>query len=150
MSGVREALTRYQSCVHFTGMQHERCEAGVRYLDVRVLHEPIPLPGNRQSMRASFPCLLKENHGGATCSKLQAPTNEQLEAEIANVERIFAAVDAGKSPCCDAPLDERAMVVARDGKRVGPRYCSKCGKFVDRSCSPEMPGDGDEVGDRPS
>ncbi len=139
MSEIRETLTHFQSCVHFTGMQHDRCKAGVRYLDVRVLHEPVLLPGNRRSLPSSIPCLLNENHGGATCSKLQARTQEELAAEIAEVERTLAAVDAGRSPCCDAPLDESALARADDGKREGARYCSKCGKLVDRLCNPRGP-----------
>jgi hypothetical protein len=141
MSNLRESLTRSKSCIHFNGAQHEHCLAGVRYLDVRKVHEPIALPGGRWSMRTSIPCLLNQNHGGATCEKLKPPTEEEFDAEVAEVERTLAAVDAGRSPCCDAALDERALVRTDDGKASGPRYCGKCGKLVDRLCNPQMPED---------
>jgi hypothetical protein len=139
MSNIRESLTRFRSCVHFTGTQHERCAAGVRYVDVERRHEPMALPDGRRSLRVSIPCLLNENHGGATCDKLQAPSEQEFEAEVTEIERTLAAIDAGRSPCCDAPLDGSSLMWTDDGKASGSRYCTKCRKFVDRLCNPKMP-----------
>ena len=145
MSDLRANLTRFKSCVHFNGMQHESCTAGIRYVDVQKRHEPIALPGGRRSLRVSIPCLLNENHGGATCDKLKPPTEQEFEAKLAGIEAALAAIDAGRSPCCNAPLDERALSRTDDGKTSGPRYCGKCGSFVDRLCNPQMP---EELEDR--
>lgn len=82
---------RSQKCVHFTGIQHERCGAGVDYKAVR--------DSDKSPYR--WPCLTL--HGEAadtTCDKRLLPTAAEVKAEEEKIERIlkadilaFAAVD---------------------------------------------------------
>lgn len=51
-------------CVHFTGIQNKLCNAGVNYDDFRGEERPF-----------KFPCIGQ----GGECSKLQLPTQEQVE-----------------------------------------------------------------------
>lgn len=111
------------TCVHFTGIQHDACAAGVPYASVRDASQPGPY---------CWPCL--PGIGGkvcaTTCDKKRLPTLEELEAEEQKWKAAFAAITAGLSPCCNAPLDESHV---RGG--TGPRFCSKCKTFVFRACA---------------
>lgn len=85
-------------CIHFNGLygpgmvKHETCKAGVRYDDVRVDHEPMPYQnrGVTYTCSRSFPCLSGPAHnpGGATCERRELPTMEQVQAEIAESDRM--------------------------------------------------------------
>lgn len=68
-----------QRCAHFSGVQHDTCEAGIRYDDVR------------QDRR--IPCL-KWDANGATCDKAKWPTREEAEAAEAEFEACYARVSA--------------------------------------------------------
>jgi len=107
-------------CVHFNGIQHERCDAGVVYADVRLTPESGP---------RRFPCL--PPIGGAptpdNCPSRRYPTEQEIAEDRAMWDAAFALISAGLSPCCEAPLD-----VPPSGH--GWRYCSKCKKAVMHAC----------------
>ena len=78
-------------CKHFTGlMDHESCDVGVKYADVRV--ESTDGKGH------SLPCLPKYNRLGAKCDKCEFPTAEEIAAEQAelkkHMEEVIKARDA--------------------------------------------------------
>lgn len=141
---LREQLRRYASCKHFTGMHKGHCAAGVFYDSVRVEHAPLPTLFDGSTTGVSHPCLMNLNPAGAVCDRCVPPTEADLEAEALETERILNAVDAGRSPCCNAALDERAVVADEHGKRIGPRYCASCGKWVDRLCNVSPPSEYDD------
>lgn len=58
-------------CVHFTGIQHDICAAGLKYSDVRGA--------------GKLPCL-QEYAEGATCDKAQFPTEDEARQEVADVD----------------------------------------------------------------
>ena len=71
---------------------------------------------------------------------------EMLAKLFLAVQDAYGCVTLGQaSPRDYAPLDERALSRTDDGKASGPRYCGKCGSFVDRLCNPQMP---EELEDR--
>ena len=108
-----------KTCVHFRGIQHKTCLADVDMLSVRVVPESGPF---------RWPCLpvfgRKDADVPCNCEKRRYPTPEEIEADRKMWDRAFAAVAAGKSPCCDAPLESRGT----------GRWCSKCSEFVARCC----------------
>ena len=68
-------------CVHFNGIQHGTCKAGVTYTDV-----------SDKSMKPyGFPCL--QVHV-TTCPKRQHPTLEEATAEVDGWDRAFNRVNA--------------------------------------------------------
>lgn len=109
-------LMNERTCFHFNGIQHDRCDALVWYADVQ------------QKGGYRLPCLPPGSES-LTCEKRRYPTAEEIAADRAETKRILAAIFAGRSPCCDAPLDESQV-----RKGVGVRYCSKCKAFVYRGC----------------
>lgn len=60
----------HNRCIHFNGIMNKECKAGIKYEDVRV-----DKPYN-------FPCLKT----GGICSKSQFPTEEEVQAEIKEIE----------------------------------------------------------------
>jgi len=56
----------------------------------------------------------------------------EVIVDEAEVDRVLACVAAGRSPCCDAPLDQSRVVPTGRYKGHGPRLCSKCGVEVFR------------------
>jgi len=103
-------------CKHFNGIQHDCCKAGVRYKDIAPIGTLLPC-------RDGF-------KGGTTCDKHEAFTAAEIAANEAETNRVVEAILSGKSPCCDAPLDESRVIRSKPYKGHGPRYCSECGKFV--------------------
>lgn len=79
------------TCIHFTGVQHDACAAGVRYdsLDPRGLKSACLSPA-------------------ATCGSRVYPTPEEIAADTAAWEITFQRVDLA-----------RAAIVARHGKARG-------------------------------
>lgn len=65
---VVEQLTQsgMERCVNFTGLQHDKCKAGVVYESVRV--------------GASIPCITKHNQEGAICSESRFLSEEEARA----------------------------------------------------------------------
>jgi hypothetical protein len=81
---AREHERRIQShmnrCAFFTGVQHDICDAGVRYDDVR-----------REGRK--IPCLAWDDPGGTVCEKRRWPTREEAEAEVAAANASFERVN---------------------------------------------------------
>jgi len=128
MSMERTMRRTLKQCVHFNGIQHEKCSAGVAYLSVR---------DSSQAGPYRWPCLTlaAEKTSTTTCPSFRLKSDEEWAKEDAQFEKAFAAISEGKSPCCGAPLDESHV---RDG--TGPRFCLKCKQFVFRGCNPsEVP-----------
>lgn len=65
-------------------------------------------------------------------------SNLGVEDERQWKERLSRIFDHGRSPCCDATLDETRV----DEEGTGPRFCSACKKFVYQGCA--RVGDFDE------
>ena len=108
---------RAGDCKHFTGIQHERCTAGVRYLDVRDSSQPGPY---------SWPCL-KLRPCTTTCGKFESVTADEEQAFQRESDRILAAVLADKCPECNADL----LIAKSGGSCV--KSCPTHG-FVSREC----------------
>ena len=96
---------RAARCVHFTGIQNDRCKAGVLYDDVR------GEPGHGTLL----PCL-NDVH---MCAQRRYPTPEEVEAELRGIEdSIRFGMEAHRR------INEQAK-----GKRgiAGVVECPKCG-----------------------
>lgn len=63
-------------CKHYNGVQHDKCEAGVTYLDITL---------GMGTPECSRPCVVgaRRNYNplGATCDKCEMPTAEELAAK---------------------------------------------------------------------
>lgn len=116
-------------CRHFNGIQNERCSAGIAYADVRLDHEPKGV-GVVSFPRRSWPCMRNNNPAGAVCASQSFPTSAEVAAEVAEIDIAEAWIDAGRSPCCDAALDESQVITAGRHKGHGPRFCSTCRKVA--------------------
>ena len=98
-------------CVHFNGTQHKTCQAGVVYESVR----EIATIGRRYRLPCLFEC--------RTCDKVERPTKESVDAEIAKWGK--AAGDSAKV---------REAIVAMIGPWLkgipvaGFILCPACGK----------------------
>lgn len=70
-------------CVHFTGVQHQSCAAGVKYDDVK----------DTTKRPYAFPCF--KDDGCTSCEKRRFPTedevNRELEERDASFKRMMAA-----------------------------------------------------------
>lgn len=126
---------RKGTCIHFHGIQHKTCAAGLELASVRDSSQPGPY---------RWPCLTLAGREPATtkCSLYLDPTDEQIAAWDQQVAAAFTALDQGLSPCCKAPLDESQV----DKNGTGNRYCSACKQWVMRGCNRigENLGDGDK------
>lgn len=107
---------RLVTCRHFNGLANELCEAGVRYRDL--------FPPGRDTLG----CIREwgEDH----CDDYSPRTEEELDAEDAELERTLRLIGEGKSPCCEAPIDESQVIRSGRHKGHGLRFCSKCGACV--------------------
>ncbi len=117
---------RKHTCVHFTGIQHDTCEAGIAYRDVN---------GGRKHL-AVLPCLPNMPHlareESVPCEKCRFPTEEEIAADDFEVTKVLDCIEAGVSPCCGAPLDEARVIRSGRHKGHGPRYCTKCKQLAFR------------------
>lgn len=68
MLSLEEQIAR--ECIHFNGVMEKVCKAGISYADVRV------------GRPYQFPCLKQ----GGECSHAQFQTNEEVKAELAEIE----------------------------------------------------------------
>lgn len=107
-------------CRHFNGVQHDACDAGVRYESVR---DPEGRP------YAALPCL-DVGHGSASASRClhislltqdeHAARHQKLEAEV---NRVLSDLRAGKCFVCGAPIEPSKIVgrckYAACGHRIG-------------------------------
>jgi len=94
-------------CVHFNGIHHARCRAGVGYRSV----EDRAGPGMTR-----WPCLTLIGREAArtTCAKrrLKTPEDHDREEDEINaaVEAMFAAEMAGKCHVCGSPAEPSKLV----------------------------------------
>jgi hypothetical protein len=65
-------MIRANKCKHYTGTVNKACAVGVEYATVEL---------NKGTPGYSLPCITKYNAGGATCSKCEMPTAEEIVAE---------------------------------------------------------------------
>jgi len=107
-----------QACVHFTGTQHDRCDAGVRYMDVR---------DNRTreegwTLATCFPCL-PDGEANTKCAKRQYATSEEAEQAAAARESAFTRfVDRMTTGVCQCGVE------ATGARQVGRCvYLKPCG-----------------------
>ncbi len=113
---------RAGDCIHFTGIQHACCEAGVRYKDVETF-APEGTPG----MRLRLPCLPKPGVESPPCASFRAMTREEDEAREAKwrarLKEIGYLLAAGKCFICQAPIEPSKIVgrckYASCGHRLG-------------------------------
>lgn len=104
------------TCVHFTGVQHDKCAAGVEYRTLRDVSQP---------GMARWPCLTHKGMAATTtCALKVLPTPEQVaaaEAELeAMVKQLTDDMAAGKCHVCRAVIDA--------GEQVGSCiYARPCG-----------------------
>jgi hypothetical protein len=77
---------RKETCVHFRGVQHKRCEAGIALVTVRDASGGGPY---------RWPCLPPMVPGQTcttTCASFRAPTAEEIAAEDAEFAGAFAEI----------------------------------------------------------
>lgn len=94
-------------CVHFTGTQNERCEAGLVY--TTVCGGDAPGWGRRlPCLRDSFPETPK-----AECASARFPTTEEAQAEanasLARMRSRFETIARGECPQCGAKIELRQV-----------------------------------------
>lgn len=82
---LREQLAA--RCVHFDGIQNAKCKAGVTYVDVR----------DTTQRPYAYPCLSPSPFNGSiattTCDQQRHFTEAELDAEVAEYERLLAEAD---------------------------------------------------------
>ena len=106
-------------CKHFTGVQNKTCKAGVSYQTFRLV-----TPDER-GRTFPLPCL---DADCAACDKREYPTQEEIDADKADMERRMNLLARGLSACCEATFNESQVIASGKYKGHGTRYCSKCGK----------------------
>jgi hypothetical protein len=98
-------LIHRDKCRHFNGIQHDACEAGVRYEDVRA-KEGRPY--------ATLPCVDVGYGVNGECTNRSLLTQEehaQLEAQFrASFDEMCKAAAAGKCHVCGANLEPSKVV----------------------------------------
>lgn len=96
---AREIDQELGRCIHFNGVLHDRCKAGVAYESVR-------------GATRGLPCL-QEYAEGTTCESAIYPTREAAEQRVAesrqSIVEYFAAIKAGKCPLCDQAVTMRQV-----------------------------------------
>lgn len=89
-------------CVHFNGIQHGACKAGVTYKDVRA-----------PAGSFGYPCV-KSMSRGSTCARAEYPTAEQAAAEDARIQAAldahFGRIAAGKCGHCGEDVNRYSQV----------------------------------------
>ena len=109
------------TCKHFTGVQHDRCESGIRYQEVRDSSGPGAY---------RWPCLPPHTPGTTcqpTCTAREYLTQAEVSAFDTQVEAaVTAALSAladGKCPHCGNPIESK--------QQVGPCvYARPCGHRI--------------------
>lgn len=116
---------RLTTCIHFNGIQNV-CGAGLDLDPLRVLVTEEERVACGSPFRALWPCHKHGEKHGLACEHRRYPTPEEVAKDEAEIERAMAALMAGRSPCCDAPLEKQ------ESSRSTVSYCSKCSTFVSR------------------
>lgn len=102
-------------CKHYQPIhENEQCRAGALYdfPDLKPLQ---------------YPCFGKNKE---QCEKQENYTEEDIQAFNKQVEQIDNLINSGLSPCCKAKLDESQVIKEGRFEGHGPRFCSKCKKWV--------------------
>lgn len=102
-------------CVHFTGIQHDTCEAAVDYQSVRARDHKFPV---------NFPCFAE---GPRTCDKARFPTEAEVDAEVAAKE---AALDAFLGRAARGECAHCGVAVAKYVQSGSCAYAQPCGHRV--------------------
>jgi hypothetical protein len=102
-------------CKHFNGIQHDTCQRGIAYADVR---DPSARPYR-------YPCIRRPDGPCATsCALAEFPTPEEVAAAEAETEAAivtwFAKLKNGICPHCDTPIAQKTKI----GRCV---YATPCG-----------------------
>jgi hypothetical protein len=98
-------------CVHFHGIQHKTCAAGVHY----------------STMRGRLPCIARYAKPEATCALRELETHAAAAARrdsiVAAMDAAFADVAAGRCHVCQAAVEPSTRhgrcLYAACGHRVG-------------------------------
>lgn len=102
-------------CKYFHGVQHEACDKGIKYIDVRQ-SEPPGLP-------AEFPCLTA-NGTKIKCPLAEFPSEVEAMAQEAEIQAVikgfFDDLKKGVCPRCQKPIERKQQV----GQCV---YAQPCG-----------------------
>lgn len=101
-------------CIHFRGIQHATCEAGVSMVSIRDKSQPY-----------RWPCLtLDGRKATTTCDRYREPTSEEIAADeaawAARIEEIGARTKRGECSDCGT----KVTAVRQAGKCV---YAEPCG-----------------------
>ena len=90
-------------CVHFRGIQHGTCAAGVRYADVQ---------GDGVGIDR-YPCF-RDCTYGETCSRRRFPAAEEIAAEERRLEdalrQFLDRLENNECPHCGRPLTRKVQV----------------------------------------
>lgn len=87
MKSLREQIAG--QCVHFCGIQHKHCKAGVELVSVRDSSQPGPY---------RWPCLTIDGRAATTvCAQRRMPTPDEVEAEARGWEQLLDDVDKGNA-----------------------------------------------------
>lgn len=80
MKTVKQQITKQveNRCIHFNGLTHEKCRAGVKYSDVKE-QDVKPL---------KIPCLKMEQISGGSCSKIIFPSPKMVQKEVKILEAL--------------------------------------------------------------
>ena len=108
-------MLRLDTCKHFTGIQHETCEAGCSYEAVRDSSKPGPY---------RWPCLRNPE---LPCGKREYPTQAEVDASEAEFRAIYdkamADIKSGKCHVCGDDAEPSYVVgrckYAACGHRIG-------------------------------
>jgi hypothetical protein len=94
-----EAIQReMQVCVHFRGMQHDACKAGVRFDTF-----------NQPDGRKPIPCLEMYDKCITSCDLRKFPTREEAEAHEREVEQMFAQVNQARKAAVEHAGGKRGV-----------------------------------------
>lgn len=111
----RSILRIMSTCVHFTGIQHTACKAGVNY------HEQF---GDGEGCFANIPCTTSFNKGPAKdCPKTLYPTREEAEAEEKERE---AHTKKAMQAMRDAHADAKAKGYGKGNGGADSLKCPLC------------------------
>jgi hypothetical protein len=100
-------------CVHFNGIQHDECKAGINYHG---------LMGTGFGCFKNLPCL---GHDSTPCPSRAYPTREQAEAEVDEIDRLVNRVVLC-IPAAKADAKSKSLGVGSGG--IGSLPCpSGCG-----------------------
>lgn len=90
-------------CIHFNGLQHDRCKAGVLVLSVRDISPPRPYRWPCITFVGAPPC-------ATTCASFRAETQEERDARTASTlaaaEQHCRKLAHGHCPTCNTLIGE--------------------------------------------